>query len=143
MYALVFERERERGREECCQVWYMYIIKNRSGSYAIVSVTCNYNPPPPPGAIAGIVLAIIAFVVIAVAIAIIVAILVYKLRTGKWFKLRHKDEEKLTVDFEKEWLMDPVDDPEKQNMGSLKRMLSWGKTNVSVMMHVLLNVVYA
>ena len=82
----------------------------------------------PSGAIAGIVLAIIACVIIAVAIAIVVAILVYKLRTGKWFKLRHKDEDKLTVDFEKSWLMD--DEPvSRVRGGSFRRMFSLGKTN--------------
>lgn len=76
-------------------------------------------PTLPTGAIAGIVLAIIAAVVIAIAIAIVVAIVVYKLRTGKWFKLKLKDDEKLTVDFEKAWLMD---EPEP-----LKRTFSLGK----------------
>jgi hypothetical protein len=77
------------------------------------------------------VLAILAFVAIAIAIALIVAIVVYKLKTGEWFKLKHKDDEKLTVDFEKGLLME--EGAEKQtNMSSLKRALSWGKANVSV-----------
>ena len=89
-----------------------------------------FSPTPIPGAIAGIVLAIIAVVIIAIAVAIIVAVVVYKLRTGKWFKLRHKDDDKLTVDFDKGLLME--EGAEKQSMGSPKRMLSGGKANVSV-----------
>ena len=77
-------------------------------------------------------LAILAFAVIAVAVAIIVAIVLYKLRTGKWFKLKHKDDDKLTVDFDKGLLME--EGAEKPNMGSLKRMFSGGKSNVSVCM---------
>ena len=68
---------------------------------------------------------------IAIAIALTVGIVVYKIKTGKWFKLKHKDDEKITVDFEKGLLME--DEQEKQNnMSSLERILSWGKANVSV-----------
>ena len=101
--------------------------------YDIACVPSRYYllPSPIPGAIAGIVLAIVAFVVTAIAIAVIVAIVMFKLRTGKWFKLRHKDDEKLTVDFKTD-LLDLEGEEEKQTgMSSLKRILSWGKANVS------------
>ena len=89
----------------------------------------NLSPTPTLGAIAGIVLAIIAFVVIAIAVAIIVAIVVYKLRTGKWFKLKYKDDDNLTMDIDMGLLTE--EGAERQNMGSLKRMFSGGKANVS------------
>ena len=107
-------------------------FRDYANSCALSVDTCTNLPPTTwPGAIAGIVLAILAFVAIAIAIALIVAIVVYKLKTGEWFKLKHKDDEKITVDFEKGLLME--EEQEKQNnMSSLKRVLSWGKANVSV-----------
>ena len=97
----------------------------------VLSLEINLSPTPLPGAIAGIVLAILAFVVIAIAIALTVGVVVYKIKTGEWFKLKHKDDEKITVDFEKGLLMD--EEQQKQNnMSSLKRVLSLGKANVSV-----------
>ena len=57
-------------------------------------------------------LAILAVVVIAVVVAIVVAIVVYKLRTGKWFKLKVRREDTLAVDFERALLME--DDPPKE-----------------------------
>ena len=97
----------------------------------VLSLDINLSPTPLPGAIAGIVLAILAFMAIAIAIALTIGIVVYKIKTGKWFKLKHKDDEKITVDFEKGLLMD--EEQEKQNnMSSLKRILNLGKANVSV-----------
>ena len=58
----------------------------------------------------------------AVAIAIVVAVLVYKLRTGDWFKLKQKDEEKVTVDFDLSLLME---DPEPSGpMASIRKKLN-------------------
>ena len=79
---------------------------------------CSVAPLPPTGAIAGIVLTIIAVVVIAIVVAIVLGIVGYKLRTGEWFKLKHKDEETLAVDFEKAWLME--DEPGRRRRSSVK-----------------------
>ena len=81
--------------------------------------TCIVTTLPPTGAIAGIVLAIIAIVVIAIVVAIVLAIVGYKLRTGEWFKLKHKDEETLAVDFEKAWLMED-DEPGRRKRSNVK-----------------------
>ena len=63
-------------------------------------------------------LAIIATVVIAIVVAIVLGIVGYKLRTGEWFKLKHKDEETLAVDFEKAWLME--EEPGRRKRNSVK-----------------------
>lgn len=72
---------------------------------------CMLPQPPDPitvstlsgGAIAGIVIA--AVVVGAAVLVVAVLLLVYRVRTGHWFKLREKDDDKFTVHFEKELLM--------------------------------------
>ena len=55
------------------------------------------------GAIAAIVIAIFIFGVVVVCVVLVVV--VYRIKTGEWFKLREKDDDKLTVLFEKELLM--------------------------------------
>lgn len=55
------------------------------------------------GAIAGIVIAVLIIGV--VVLGVIVIVVVYRIRTGQWFKLREKDDEGITVHFEKELLM--------------------------------------
>ena len=71
------------------------------------SVTgCTIPEPESPlsaGAIAGIVIA--ALILAAMVVCVVVVIVVYRVKTGEWFKLREKDEDKLTVLFEKELLM--------------------------------------
>ena len=67
---------------------------------------CSIPEPRSPlsgGAIAGIVIAVL--VVGAVVLGVVVVVVVYRIRTGHWFKLKEKDDEKLTVDFEKSLLM--------------------------------------
>ena len=58
------------------------------------------------GAIAGIVIGVIAGVLIILAVAIVIAVVVYIQRTKRLPKINLHDDEKLSVDFEKEWLMD-------------------------------------
>ena len=55
------------------------------------------------GAVAGIVIAVL--LVGAVVLGVVVAVVVYRIRTGHWFILREKDDEKIIVDFEKSLLM--------------------------------------
>jgi hypothetical protein len=66
------------------------------------------------GAIVGIVFA--ALIVGAVILVVIILLLVYRIRTGHWFKLREKDEEKLTVHFEKELLMGDIKPKKKSKV---------------------------
>ena len=67
------------------------------------------QPPPQPepaltpGAIAGIVIAVV--IVGAVVLVVIILLLVYRVRTGHWFKLREKDDANLILHFEKELLV--------------------------------------
>ena len=58
----------------------------------------------------------------AIAIVIVLAILVYKLRTGQWFKLKQKDDEKVTVDFALSLLME--DEEPSGPMASFRKKLS-------------------
>lgn len=69
------------------------------------------------GAIAGIVIAVL--IVGAVVVLVVVLLLVYRVRTGHWFKLREKDDEKLTVHFEKELLMGEVKPKKKSKVRSV------------------------
>lgn len=66
------------------------------------------------GAIAGIVIAVL--LAGAVVLVVVILLLVYRVRTGQWFKLREKDEEKLTVHFEKELLMGNVKPKKKSKV---------------------------
>ena len=68
------------------------------------------------GAIIGIVFA--ALIVASVLLVVAVLLLVYRVETGYWFKLREKDEEKLTVHFEKELLMGDVKPKKKSKVKS-------------------------
>ena len=61
----------------------------------------------------------IAIAAIVIAIAIVVAVVGYKLRTGKWFKLKLRDEEQMTVVFERALLMED-DEPKVKRSFSLK-----------------------
>lgn len=70
------------------------------------------------GAIAGIVAGVVIAVLIvgAVVLALVVVVLVYRVRTGHWFKFTEMDDDqKLTVHFEKELLMGNVKLPRKKS----------------------------
>ena len=87
-----------------------------------VSLTgCTLPEPPtslsPPsslsaGAIAGIVIA--ALIIGAAILSVVIVLLVYRVKTGHWFKLRDEEDE-VTMDIEKELFM---------REGKLKRKLS-------------------
>lgn len=67
---------------------------------------CSIPEPSSPlsgGAIAGIVIAVL--IVGAVVLGVVAIVVVYRIRTGHWFELRERDDERLTVHFEKELLM--------------------------------------
>ena len=71
------------------------------------------------GAIAGIVIGVIVGVLLILAVAIVIAIIVYKQRTSKLPKISRHDDEKLSVDFEKQWLID--DSTTVKKSGSIKK----------------------
>lgn len=78
---------------------------------------CTIPEPEEPlgaGAIVGIVFA--ALIVASVVVVVAVLLLVYRVQTGHWFKLREKDEEKLTVHFEKQLLVGDVKTKKKSKV---------------------------
>ena len=69
------------------------------------------------GAIAGITIGVILAVLIIIAVVIVIAMVEYKRRASKQPKIMRYDEEKVSVDFDKQWLMADHELPKKKKVG--------------------------
>ncbi len=87
-----------------------------SGIISLLSTPAVTAPAPSlsGGAIAGITIAVILAVLIILAIVIVIAMVEYKRRASKQPKIKRHDKEQVSVDFDKQWLMEDHELPKKR-----------------------------
>ena len=87
------------------------------------------------GTIAGITIGVLLVILIILAIVIVIAVVVYKRQASKQPKIKRHDEEKVSVDFDKQWLMADHELPKKKKVGFVF-------VSQSVLLHVRLSVYF-
>ena len=87
------------------------------------------------GAIAGITIGVILAVLVILAIVIVITVVVYKRQASKQPKIMRHDEEKVSVDFDKQWLMADHELPKKK--------VGFVFVSQSVLLHVRLSVYFS